>query len=70
MLIHPSVHLAIARQRQQAALAQAERHRVTEAHSSATQAFVPEPEDMPPMLGWRRRWRRHRPILHDARESA
>ena len=70
MLMHPSVHLAIAHQRQQAALAQTERHRVAEANSSTTQAFVPEPEDMPTMLGRRRRWRRHRPIPQDARESA
>jgi hypothetical protein len=70
MLIHPSVHLAIARQRQQAALAQAERDRVAEAHRAATRVFVPEQEETPLMLGRRRRWRRHRAILEDARESA
>jgi hypothetical protein len=70
MLIHPSVHAAVASQRQQAALAQAERHRVAEAHRSSTRAFVSEPEGMRHTLGRRRRWQRHRPILQGARESA
>jgi hypothetical protein len=68
MFIDPETHLAITRQRHEAALARASHYRLADPRCCA--AVVAEPEEVPSLFDRLRRLLPPRRILRDAGESA